>query len=70
MLTGSSPGLCGRCQWMKLLRNRRGSTFLRCSRSDEDDRFARYPALPVTSCLGFQAIPQERNEGPEIDLEW
>jgi len=29
------------------------SAFVRCALSDSDERFLRYPPLPVVSCVGF-----------------
>jgi hypothetical protein len=50
----SKAGLCARCRFAALQTSARGSGFLRCSRSDDDSRFPRYPPLPVTSCPGFE----------------
>lgn len=48
------PGLCGRCRWARVVESARGSRFLRCARSDDDDRYPRYRALPVLTCPGFE----------------
>jgi hypothetical protein len=47
-------GLCLTCRWMRAVTNRRGSTFFRCGRADTDPRFARYPALPMLACIGYE----------------
>lgn len=47
-------GLCGHCRWAQSVASARGSTFVRCARSDEDSSFRRYPQLPMLSCAGFQ----------------
>lgn len=47
-------GLCGLCVHRELLRSPR-SVFVRCGRAKDDPRFARYPALPVLECPGFEA---------------
>ena len=47
-------GLCLACRWMRVVTNRRGSTFYRCTLADTDSRFRRYPALPVVRCEGYQ----------------
>jgi hypothetical protein len=47
-------GLCLTCRWMRAVTNRRGSTFYRCGRADTDPRFARYPALPMLKCIGYE----------------
>jgi hypothetical protein len=39
---------------------RRGSSFFRCARAESDDRFLRYPPIPVRVCPGFEADPGER----------
>lgn len=49
------PGLCGSCQWARDLVNDRGSRFVRCGRADGDPSYARYPALPVRECPGFES---------------
>lgn len=47
-------GLCNRCRHQRLVPNRRGSVFSLCERSREDERFPRYPRLPVLDCAGFE----------------
>ncbi|PYO64221.1 MAG: hypothetical protein DMD70_02080 [Gemmatimonadetes bacterium] len=47
-------GLCLTCRWARTITNRRGSTFFRCGRADTDPRFARYPALPMLTCIGYE----------------
>ena len=32
------------------------SRFVRCGLSDSDNRFPRYPSLPVLSCAGFTKV--------------
>jgi hypothetical protein len=54
------PGLCDRCRHQRLVPNTRGSVFSLCERSKTDERFPRYPRLPVLDCVGFEP---ERN-GP------
>lgn len=55
--TGSRPeiGLCADCRYGRVQRNRKGHEFWRCSRADTDERFLRYPPLPVERCHGFGA---------------
>ncbi|MPZ20467.1 MAG: hypothetical protein GEV06_21520 [Luteitalea sp.] len=50
----TSAGLCSRCRFARAIKSARGSTFLLCERSRTDPSFARYPALPVTRCAGFE----------------
>ncbi len=53
MQTSIEAGLCGHCQWAQRIESAKGSEFIRCSRSDEDPRFRKYPPLPMRSCPGF-----------------
>ena len=50
-------GLCDRCRHQRLVPNTRGSVFSLCERSRTDDRFPRYPRLPVLECAGFEPRP-------------
>jgi hypothetical protein len=59
---GPSPGLCGGCRHMQHITNARGSTFYLCRRSFTDPRFARYPAIPVLMCSGFEPGHADRND--------
>ncbi|HXQ29855.1 MAG TPA: YciI family protein [Gemmatimonadales bacterium] len=49
-------GLCWTCRWRRTVVTRRGSTFYRCARAEADERFPRYPQLPVRSCDGYEAL--------------
>lgn len=49
---GADPGLCASCRFAHLTTTRRGTAYLRCLRAADDDRFVKYPRLPVTSCSG------------------
>ena len=48
-------GLCDVCLHVKRIESRKGSVFFMCLRSKEDPRFRQYPAIPVYSCIGFEA---------------
>ncbi len=48
-------GLCESCRWARQIVTNRGSRFLRCGRSDEDERFPKYPPLPVRRCAGYES---------------
>jgi hypothetical protein len=51
---------------MRSVTNRRGSTFYRCARAETDARFARYPALPVVTCIGYEkGRPDDEPENGE-----
>lgn len=52
-------GLCDSCVHQRLVPNTRGSTFSLCQRSRKDERFPRYPRLPVRSCAGHERRPPE-----------
>lgn len=47
-------GLCDACRFQKLIGNTRGSTFSLCQKSKEDERFPKYPRVPVAACPGFE----------------
>ena len=47
-------GLCDSCHHQRVVRTTRGSSFSLCRRSKEDDRYPRYPRLPVRSCPGYE----------------
>lgn len=47
--------LCASCMHARVVRSAKGSDFTLCQRSMTDERFPRYPMLPVTSCPGFDA---------------
>jgi DNA-3-methyladenine glycosylase I len=49
-----SAGLCDTCGHQRVVRNTRGSVFSLCQRSREDERYPRYPRVPVTSCPGYE----------------
>jgi len=48
-------GLCERCRHQQVVRTTRGSSFSLCRRSREDERYPRYPRLPVLRCTGYEA---------------
>jgi hypothetical protein len=53
-------GLCASCVAAQRVESSRGSVFWLCGRAATDDRFPRYPRLPVITCIGY-----ERTEKPE-----
>jgi ZIP family zinc transporter len=50
-------GLCDICLHQKLVPNTRGSVFSLCLRSRTDERYPRYPQVPVLSCPGHEPRP-------------
>jgi len=55
--SNDQAGLCADCQFMRLRRSDRGSTFLFCERSLSDPTFPKYPRLPVVQCRGYERLP-------------
>jgi hypothetical protein len=55
MSDARTAGLCDRCRHVRRLHSRRGSTFFLCGRSADDERYARYPRVPVVRCPGFES---------------
>jgi hypothetical protein len=49
-----SFGLCDACAFQRVVGNTRGSRFSLCGKAREDDRFPKYPRMPVTRCDGFE----------------
>jgi hypothetical protein len=47
-------GLCADCRHAQKKNSDRGATFYLCARSFSEPSFAKYPALPVRSCLGYE----------------
>jgi hypothetical protein len=50
-------GLCATCVHAQVITSARGSTFSLCKLSFVDSRFAKYPALPVRECAGYEPQP-------------
>ena len=50
----TQPGLCGDCTHARRIESDRGSLFIRCELALTDNRFKKYPRLPVLSCLGYE----------------
>ena len=55
-------GLCADCRHAEPVVSERGSLFHLCQRSFSDPAFAKYPALPVLACPGYEA--EEHRDGP------
>jgi len=57
MTEASLPsGLCATCSHARIVESKRGSRFLLCEKASSDDRFLRYPRLPVIECPGFAEV--------------
>jgi hypothetical protein len=61
-MSGPPVGLCESCRHQQVVRNTRGSTFSLCQRSREDERYPRYPRLPVLHCPGHEPRDEETHE--------
>ena len=53
-LRGVKAGLCDTCTHQKLIKSGRGSVFSMCLRHRTDERFPKYPRLPVERCPGYE----------------
>lgn len=49
----ASGSLCLTCCHVREVVSARGSRFLLCRKSQEDERYAKYPPQPVIRCVGF-----------------
>ncbi|MDQ3724257.1 MAG: hypothetical protein M3376_14600 [Actinomycetota bacterium] len=52
-MSGPPAGLCDSCRHQQVVRTKR-SSFSLCRRWKEDDRYPRYPRLPVLRCPGHE----------------
>ena len=57
-------GLCATCRNSRVIQSARGSRFWNCLLHERDERFPKYPRLPVIRCQGFE-IAQVSRENPE-----
>ena len=51
-------GLCAGCAHVRVITSARGTSFVLCGLSRVDERFPKYPRLPVVTCVGFEASEQ------------
>lgn len=56
-------GLCNTCAHQRVVVSARGSAFSLCRRSATDERFPKYPPLPVVACGGYE--PRDRDGAAE-----
>jgi hypothetical protein len=59
---GTQAGLCDSCRHQRVVRNTRGSVFSMCERSKTDERFPKYPRVPVLECVGYEPREPEAKE--------
>jgi hypothetical protein len=68
---GAAPsqrnGLCDSCAHQQLVPNTRGSVFSLCLRSRTDERYPRYPPVPVAACAGYE--PRGKDFDGRVDLD-
>lgn len=50
----AAHGLCATCRHVRTVVSGKGSMFLMCQRHAADDRYPKYPPLPVRQCSGHQ----------------
>lgn len=56
---GSNANLCESCRWMREILSGKGSRFILCERATSDERYRKYPPLPVLRCPGHELLPGE-----------
>jgi len=54
-------GLCATCRFAKEIANNRGSVFILCEYAKIDNRFPKYPGLPVLNCSAYQKETETTN---------
>jgi hypothetical protein len=50
-------GKCAACVHVRRMQSDRGSVFFLCQLALRDDRFRKYPRLPVLQCDGYEEHP-------------
>lgn len=48
-------GMCATCLHVRRMQSDRGSVFFLCQLALSDQRFRKYPSLPVLQCDGYRA---------------
>jgi len=64
--TSPSAGLCDSCRHQQVVRTKR-SSFSLCRRWKEDDRYPRYPRVPVMRCRGHEQRTTDAGADPDAD---
>jgi len=49
-----NTGMCATCLHVRHMQSDRGSVFFLCQLALTDDRFRKYPRLPVLQCDGYK----------------
>jgi hypothetical protein len=60
----NAVGLCADCLHCRIVQTTRSSFYL-CQRSFVDERFPKYPRLPVIECLGYEPVAHEQEPPPQ-----
>jgi len=55
-------GLCCSCRHVRLVRTDKDAVFYQCRRSATDERYRKYPRLPVLQCPGYELKNREEQE--------
>ena len=50
--------MCATCVFARVVESAKGSQFWLCRRSETDEGFRKYPALPVLRCAGYEAVTE------------
>lgn len=45
--------LCTSCKEVRIINNKRGSVFLLCLKSKQNNSYSKYPVQPILSCPGY-----------------
>lgn len=53
--TSPPTGLCESCGHSRMIVSGKGSRFFYCTRADTEERYPKYPRLPVVECPGYKA---------------
>jgi hypothetical protein len=62
-------GQCSICAFAAVQGSARGSRFWRCLRADSEERFLRYPPLPVVDCPGYSERGADRHSTKPVSRE-
>jgi len=54
------PSLCEFCLHMKEVVSGKGSRFLMCQKSADDNHFQKYPPQPIVQCRGFEQKQEDK----------
>ena len=58
-------GLCATCAHHQIVKGAR-SVFHMCTLSFTDNRFRKYPPLPVRQCVGYEPIQSDEHSDPPL----